>query len=166
MGNIHTDLGPFEIYAEARRVFLSHIGCEGSCRDPLAEFSEWIVNKELNGKLAESRTQKGYDLVRPDGRRVQVKYLSNPSSSWINGHRVLFTEDMDQYAIVFYEAMALTAIVIFCRETIGDVCRELGKRHPDQNRCLDVYKKNLDAILSDPERFEELGVEVYVPSET
>ena len=77
-------LDAFRVYADARLKFLSQIGRGASCRDPLAEFSEVLVACLLNAKPADSRVQKGYDPIRPNGRRVQVKYLANPQHPWVN----------------------------------------------------------------------------------
>lgn len=79
-------LPEFATYREARCAFLAALGCDGSNRDPLAVFSEQIALAALGGTMAESRMQKGCDLREPAGRRVQVRYLTNPvGSEWLNG---------------------------------------------------------------------------------
>jgi hypothetical protein len=57
-----TDLEPLRQYAASRRQFLDLIGSTGSCREPLAEFSEWIVADVLGATPAASRVQKGFDV--------------------------------------------------------------------------------------------------------
>ena len=82
MAELSVDTSLYRTYSEARRQFLRTLGCDDSCRDPLSEFAERLVNQQLGGTLATSRVQKGYDLETPDGRRVQVKYLANPPGIW------------------------------------------------------------------------------------
>ncbi|TDA69365.1 MAG: hypothetical protein D9V47_05535 [Clostridia bacterium] len=95
MEKLNTDAGSlikyFQEYWRARLALLERLGCPHSNRDPLAEFSERLVASLLGGRLAESRVEKGYDVLRPDSGRVQVKYLANPDGTWVNGHTVRFT---------------------------------------------------------------------------
>src|SRR6266446_4507418 len=100
MPELSVDTSLFRAYSEARRQFLRTIGCDDSCRDPLSEFAERLVCQQLGGALADSRVQKGYDLITADERRVQVKYLANPVGAWRNGHAVILSEEMDDYAVV------------------------------------------------------------------
>lgn len=163
MPTINADLEAFHKYMAARTTFLTTVNCTTSCRDPLAEFSEWLVAELLSATLATSRVQKGFDVVRPDGRQVQVKYLANPSSKWINEHHVKFPDETHEYALVIFEEFDLSAVLIFNRKTIGDVCTQLGKRHPRQDQELQFTRRNFLAILDQPETFERLGVFVYLP---
>ena len=83
-------------YADARRQLLAVMDRSSSCRDPLAEFAEWIVAILLDAEPAVSRVQRGYDLVRRDGRRVQVKYLANTCADrWVNEHAILCSDELD-----------------------------------------------------------------------
>ncbi len=157
------ELTAWQAYADKRLNFLNSLGRSRSCRDPLAEFSEHLVHRLLGGTMAASRVQKGYDLIRPDGRRVQVKYLANPGTRWVNEHLVRFVPETEDYALVFFEAMQLTVVVVFPRETIASVCAELGKRHPNQDHTLQLTRRNLLTILEDEGRFRRLEVEVYRP---
>ncbi len=152
------DLSAFHDYASARQQFLAAIGCTGSCRDPLAEFAEWIALKELGGELASSRVQKGYDLVSRDAKKVQVKYLANPDDKWRNEHCVRFEDDVDQYALVFFEELQLVAMIVFPRATLATVCQLLGKRHPLQEITLQFTKRNFRSIVDNHSKFAELGV--------
>jgi hypothetical protein len=68
-------LAQFRAYASARISFVGHLKRDRSCRDPLAEYSEVLVGLLLEAKHADSRVQQYYDLIRPNGRRVQVKYV-------------------------------------------------------------------------------------------
>jgi hypothetical protein len=164
MEAIDADLvAAFRDYAEARVRFLNALERATSCRDPLAELSEWLVHRLLGGTLALSRVQKGYDLIRPDGRKVQVKYLANPGQKWVNEHHVRFDGGADDYALVVFEGMALDTVVLFARETIGEVCRRLGKRHPGQDRGLQMTRVNYLEILDNAVEFARIGVSVYRP---
>jgi hypothetical protein len=103
--NWHELREAFERYARGRADLLQAIGVTGSNRDPLAEFSERLVAALLDGELASNRVQRGWDVMA-GGRRVQVKYLANASDEvWVNEHHIQVTADMDDYAIVFFEAL-------------------------------------------------------------
>ena len=163
MPDISVDISFFRIYSEARRQFLRGLGCADSCRDPLSEFAERLVNQQLGGELATSRVQKGYDLVTSDGRRVQVKYLANASRNWRNGHTVAFSGEMDDYAVVFFEDLDVRAIIVFRRETLAQVCAALKKKHPDQDRVLQLGQGDFKRIIGNPDAFEAYGVTCYLP---
>ncbi len=156
-------LTAFAHYTQARRALLELLGRPGSCRDPLAEFSEVLVAHLLGGSLAASRVQKGFDLIRPNGRRVQVKYLANPQgTSWRNEHRIDFRNcDCEDYALVIFEDFTPQAVLVFPRETVGQVTRLLKKRHAHLEATLQFTKRNYQAILAASSEFAELGVEVY-----
>ena len=154
-------LSQFQIYSKARSLFLEELNLSKSCRDPLAEFSEIFVGKILNATLADSRVQKGYDLIRPNQRLVQVKYLLNPSRVWINEHTIIFPSMVDEYALVIFVALQLKAVIIFQRETLSQVCSLLAKAHPNQDTTLQFTKRNYETILSEKSKFEKLGLEVY-----
>ncbi len=127
----------------------------------MAEFSEVIVGKLLNARFADSFVQKGYDLIRPNGQFVQVKYLSNPSNHWINEHSILFPESVNEYALIIFVSLELKAIIVFKRGTLGQVCSLLGKKHPNQDTTLQFTKRNYKMILAEKAKFEDLGLEIY-----
>jgi hypothetical protein len=154
-------LRAYEKYRVARLELLAAIECHLSNRDPLAEFSERLVLAALGGTLAESRVQKGWDFKDPEGRRVQVRYLSNPEDHWVNEHRVTFEGGgCDLYALVVYAALGVEAILIFDGRYMTELCKALGKRHPDQDHRLDFTRANYRTILGHRERFKRLGVRV------
>lgn len=153
------DLELFRTYASARKKFLREIGIEDSCRDPLAEFAEWIVQREYGGQPADSRVQKGYDLVLDSGERVQVKYLSNPDGTWRNEHHIVFTDDMDKYAIVFFENFEIVSLICFPKNTLNEICSKLKKRHPNQDQSLQLTKRNYEQIIAESDSFALLGVQ-------
>ena len=159
---IQEAINRFNNYIKARKSLLSYINCTNSCREPFAEFSEYIVAQLLNSELAESRVQKGYDLIRPDGRKVQVKYLANPTKKWINEHHMKFEGNCDDYAIVIITDFKIEGVVVFKKETIEEVCNLLVKRHPNQENSLQFTRRNFDYILNNVSQFKELGVEVLL----
>lgn len=150
-------LGALTAYRTGRRALLHALGCPASNRDPLAEFSEHLVAALLGGQLASSRVQKGFDLTTPDGARVQVRYLANPAGSWPNEHVIDFRGDCDRYALVTFEDLRPQAVLVFARETIEEVCRLLGKRHPDQDTCLQLTRRNFTRLLEEPARLGNSG---------
>lgn len=160
-----TTLTSLHRYTSARRQFLATMGCETSCRDPLAEFSERIVAELLKATAASSRVQRGYDLVCPRGNRIQVKYLANPCvDRWINEHHLVFTAEMDQYALVIFEHFELSAVLLFERTSLGRVCQLIGKRHPNQEHTLQLTRQNYRMLVDRQEEFSSLGVVVWRPS--
>jgi hypothetical protein len=93
-------------YRAARLAFLEAIGCRAdSMRDPLSEFAELLVAVLTGDRLADSPVQKGWDLISPEGRTTQVRYVANPRGKWVNGHEVKFVAGVDRYALVLYESL-------------------------------------------------------------
>lgn len=154
-------LSQFQTYTKARSQFLEQLNLSRSCRDPLAEFSEIIVGKILNATLADSRVQKGYDLVRPNQRLVQVKYLHNSSKVWVNEHRIEFPPLVNEYALVIFASLQLEAVLVFKRETLSEACSLLAKAHPNQDTTLQFTRRNYEKLLSERSNFEKLGLEIY-----
>jgi hypothetical protein len=137
-------------------MFLGQIDHAGSNRDPLAEFSEVLVAELLSGRLASSRVEKYYDLTDPEGRRVQVRYLTNPAGGWINEH-VVDTRNVDRYALVVFENLEPCHVLVFPQD-LTPVCTGLGKRHGSQDRLLQLTRRNYRQIIEQQERFSALGV--------
>jgi hypothetical protein len=151
-------------YRPARQALLATLGLSASNRDPLAEFSEQLVHALLGGVLARSRVQAGHDLVQVDGRKVQVRYLANPSSGpWINEHRVHRIPGVELYALVLFEAFDVVGVLVFALDRLAEICAALCKRHPDQHDQLQLTRRNWQAIRDDPKTFEALGVRVRLP---
>jgi hypothetical protein len=94
------------------------------------------------------------------GETVQVRYLANASTAWVNEHTVMFNQDLDRYALVVFEAFDPKAVLVFPREAIGSICALLGKRHPNQERSLQLTRRNYRQILAERERFEQLGMNI------
>jgi hypothetical protein len=163
MPELSVDTAPFRAYSKARREFLEAIGCPGSCRDPLGEFAERLVRDQLKGVLAPSRTQQAHDVIAPDGRRVQVKCLSNPLDGWRNDHVVEAGDSRDDYAVVAFNGLTLRAIVVFRLADLPKVYLELGKRHGKKDTTLHLGTGAPAKIISDPARFEPFGVTCFLP---
>jgi hypothetical protein len=151
----------FARYAQGRTELFESLGIKGSNRDPLAEFSERIVATLLAGELATNRVQRGWDVMA-SGRRVQVKYLANPSDEvWVNEHPVRITADMDDYAIVFFEALLPVTAIVFRCDRLAEITAALGKRHPNQETTLQLTRVNYRQLLSERRRFADLGVRLF-----
>jgi hypothetical protein len=154
-------LEALRLYRSARDEFLTALGCSGSNRDPFSEFAERVALAAIGGTLAASRTQKGWDFEDLAGRRVQVRYLANPIGPWVNGHVVDFRGGgCDRYALVFFEGLDAKTLVVFDHTRMADVGRALGKRHPDQENTLQMGQANYRAILINPDRFRDVGVQI------
>jgi len=147
-------------YRFLRQHLLDIVGTAGSNRDPLSELSEALVEAYLDGVLAESRVQPGYDLIDAAGLRVEVKYLANPAGGWINGHHITMTEQRDRYAIVFFEALAPIRILVFPRD-LGPVCGVLGKRHGNQSDTLQLTHANYRHLSTDSKSARAVGVDTF-----
>jgi len=156
-----TLLEAVQAYRQARTLFLHALGVPISNRDPLAEFAEGFVHALVGGTLAESRVQKGFDLIDQRGARVQVRYVANPAGEWVNGHTVAFDPDVDAYALMLIEALEPKAVLWFTRDTLKEVCGVLGKRHPDQDRLLQLTPSNVNRLITDRATFRRLGVRVW-----
>lgn len=161
-GRLEALLTSLEAYCVARVRFLEMLDLAVSNRDPLAEFSEHLVQALLGGRLASNRVQKGYDLIIPSGKRVQVRYLANPGTTrWVNEHRVVWSPGFDLYALVLYESFTPVGVLIFPQDlaAIGAVLRKV---HPGQDRSLQLTHANYLAIRQHPARFEKLGMQIWL----
>lgn len=156
-------LTAFERYVEARKVLLDELQLKRqSNRDPLAEFSEWLVAALVEGSLADSPVQKGWDVRGPDDEKIQVKYLANSAGSGINEHTIWVNEWMDSYAIVFFEALLPQAVIIFPARTLASVGMALGKRHGNLDATLQFTQANYRQICQNAAFFKTLGVRLYL----
>ena len=153
-------LDALRAYRRARDEFLNSLGCAESNRDPFSEFAEKLAVGAVGGTLAESRTQKGWDFMDLEDRRVQVRYLANPVDRWVNEHVVDFRDGgCDRYALVIFEGLDAKSLLVFDHGYLAAVCTALGKRHIDQEDTLGLTQANYRAITGDPARFAELGVQ-------
>lgn len=152
-------------YGRARRALLAGMRLPSSNRDPLAEVSEHLVCSLLQGTMAESRVQKGWDLMTLDGQQVQVRYLANPADGpWVNEHCVDFrTGGADRYALVVYEGFTLKAVLVFDRRALAAVGDRLDKRHGMRDTTLQLTRRNYLQLLDEREAFAALGVVAHLP---
>jgi hypothetical protein len=151
-----------EAYRGSRLRLLDAIGVPDSNRDPLAEFAEVITCSVLQGRMAESRTQKGWDVRTSEGERVQVRYLANRTGDWQNWHWVASDKKRwDWYALVVYEDLSPTTIHMFPSADLTPICSALEKRHEDQAMYLRFTWGNHRAIRENPARFEALGMRFF-----
>jgi hypothetical protein len=135
-------------------------------RDPLAEFSEKLAESLLDAKRVERRKQKGYDLTRPSGEEIEVKYVAQLAKedggiNWKNWHTIKFNEYRDKYALVVFVDLLPVHMFVFGKHKLQDLCLELGKRHPQQDRTLQFTKTNYYAIINNQDKFKNLGVDVF-----
>jgi hypothetical protein len=150
-------------YVEARNALLEELQLKGkSNRDPLSEFSEWLVKALVNGTLAENRVQKGWDVLSPTKERIQVKYLANSAGSGVNWHTIQVSEQMDSYALVIFEALLPKGVIIFPVNDLAKVGVALRKRHTNLDTTLQFTAKNYYDILKNVAKFKDLGVRLYV----
>jgi hypothetical protein len=151
----------FRRYVEARNALLGELGLgRQSNRDPLAEFSEWLVAALVGGTLAHSPVQRDWD-VQAGNDRIQVKYLANPPGGWINEHEIHTSPLMTHYAIVLFEALLPTAVLVFPARGLAAISAALGKRHPNQEMTLQFTRHNYEAIMRDRAGFAALGMRIY-----
>ena len=154
-------LDALRAYRHARDEFLNALGCAESNRDPFSEFAERVAVAAVAGTLAESRTQKGWDFLDLEGRSVQVRYLANPVDRWVSEHVVDFRGGgCDRYALVILEGLDAKSLLVFDHANLVAVCTALGKRHIGQEDALGLTQANYRAIIGDPARFAELGVQI------
>lgn len=151
----------FERYTRGRAELLEAIDVTGSNRDPLAEFSERLAAAMLNGELASNRVQRGWDVMAGE-RRVQVKYLANASDEvWVNEHHIQVTAEMDDYAIVFFEALLPVTVIVFACDRLLDIATALHKKHPNQETTLQLTRVNYRQLVAEGDRFVGLGVRLF-----
>lgn len=148
-------------YVAARRDLLHHLEIDRSNREPMAEFSEVLVRDLVDGELAPSRTEKGWDVRSPDGKKIQVRYLTNRTGNWGNWHWVACSHLYDWYALVVFIDLSPAAVHMFPAYDLTAICDALKKRHANQDRLLSYTYGNYCAISSDPTRFETLGMRVW-----
>ncbi|HVU11306.1 MAG TPA: hypothetical protein VHD90_08510 [Phototrophicaceae bacterium] len=161
MSDLSRVLTVYQRYVDARNALLNELNLKSN-RDPLAEFSEWLVAALVGGTLASSRVQKGWDVLAPEGEKIQVKYLANPADQWVNEHGIEVDEAMDSYAIVFFEALLPQSVIIFPARNLAAVGAALKKRHGKLDTRLALTRVNYRQILNNVDSFKALGVRQYL----
>jgi hypothetical protein len=151
-------------YVEARQSLLDALQLgRRSNRDPLSEFSEWLVAALVGGTLAESPVQPDWDVKTLEGEKIQVRYLANSAERWVNEHEIRVNERMDSYAIVIFEELLPEAVIIFPARNLETVSTALGKWHGDIHIALHFTQANYRYIRNNASRFRTLGVRLYLP---
>lgn len=163
MADLERVLEIYGRYVDARKALLSELRLgRDSNRDPLAEFSEWLVAAIAGGRLAASPVQAHWDVEAPSLGKVQVKYLANSGNErWVNEHSVKVSALQDAYAIVFYESLLPVSVVLLPVRGLEAVCAALGKRHPNQDTTLQLTRVNYVRLLNEPAVFRPLGVRAW-----
>jgi hypothetical protein len=93
---------------------------------------------------------------------VQVRYLANPGTTWVNEHHVQTSADADSYALVLFEAFEPVGVLMFPAQ-LSAICAALGKRHGNQDTSVQFTRRNWWALRDDPDRFRDLGMQVWLP---
>jgi len=148
-------------YRQARYHLLDHLTTVQSNRDPMSEFAEILVRDLVSGRLAPSRTEKGWDVETPEGEKIQVRYLANRSGNWVNWHWVVTSELWSWYALVVFVDLEPVAVHMFPSTDLSSICANLKKRHANQERQLSYTYGNFIAINREPARFTALGMRVF-----
>ncbi|WP_229403324.1 hypothetical protein [Micromonospora okii] len=156
-----TLIAALEAYRQARQDLLASLGLPMSNRDPLAEISEHLVAALTGATLAPSRVQADYDLILPDEQKIQVRYLANPTGTWVNEHLITRLPNVEWYALVLFEAFTLQGVLALPTAELAPIGAALGKRHPRQDEMLRFTHRNWCTIRGHPERFREMGVRVW-----
>jgi hypothetical protein len=128
-------LAALDVYRPARQQLLATLGLGSSNRDPLAEFSEHLVGALMGGTLATGRVQAQYDLITSAGQKVQVRYLANPSGAWVNEHVVYRMPGVEWYALVLFEAFAVTTVLAFRKRSRRSVLSSESDTPVRTRRC-------------------------------
>jgi hypothetical protein len=158
-------IAAFEAYRASRIRLMALLGPADSQRDPLTEFGEWLVARLVGGRLAESRTQPGHDVIGPTRERIQVRTLSNPARYDRNSVIVEFKEGVDRFAVVFYEDFRPQVVTIFRTGSFRELNRILGNRptKADPEVKLSLSLRHVVIFRTNPEMFATRGVSVYHP---
>jgi hypothetical protein len=149
-------------YRPARRALLRVLALPDSNRDPICEFCEHLAQALLGGALADNRVQRDWDLLLADGAPAQVRYLANPSERWVNEHCVRSIPGVEWYVLVLLEGFDVAGVLAFPSD-LSRICAALGKRHGQQAGTLQFTRRNWWAIRDAPQRFESLGMRVWLP---
>ncbi len=152
-----------ERYREARLELLGVLGLPHSNREPLAEWSEHLVAALVDGQLAESPVQAGWDVTTPAGEKVQVRSLANRAGlpgGWINEHRVVIPPGVHRYALVIFEGLLPVTVLMFPAD-LRVINTKLKKQTKDQESVLELTRTNYLNIVQNPTVFQRLGMHIW-----
>lgn len=112
-------LRDWEPYAQAKQRLKELEYCR-TCRDPEAEFAEWLVARVLGGRLADDPCAKGHDVTK-GARRIQVTKIGRASNYTNNlppGRAGLPSKDAPEcptdYAYVLFDEKGVPSRVYVC----------------------------------------------------
>lgn len=80
---------------------------------------------------------------------------------WVNEHHIQVTADMDDYAIVFFEALLPVTVIVFPCDRLLGIGTALRKKHPNQATTLQLTRVNYRQLFVKRDRFAELGVRLF-----
>lgn len=63
---------------------------------------------------------------------------------------------------MLFETFVVVGILVFPLDGLEPICAALGKRHPHQDQQLQFTRRNWWAIRDDPERFQALGMRLWL----
>ena len=153
----------YQKYVDARNALLNELNLSRkSNRDPLSEFSEWLVKELVGGILASSPIQKDWDVQTPNGETYQVKYLANSTEKWVNEHPVSVNEAMKYYALVIFEDLLPKAVIIFPANNLARIGELLKKKHPNLDKTLQFTKANYTQIIKNTAHFSAENVRIFL----
>jgi hypothetical protein len=150
----------FDEYVTCRNRYLRTLNLSSSNRDPGYEFAEHFIAAIVGGKLADSRVQSGWDVMRPDRRTIQVRTLWNTHvNTWLNEHTIKFPQSADEYVLVIFLNHKPRWIVAMDRSAMP-VLRTLLKKTNKAKSEITLTASNLKAMCDRPQDFEDIGVRV------
>ena len=134
-------------------------------RDPLSDFSVWLVTMVTRGKCRDSSRKQGWDVESADGGRIRVKYLANSGERWESEHLVLASYTIDSYSLVVFECFLPQAVIIFPARRLAAVGRGLGRLEDNLDTMLKFSHANYRQLLNKASFFKALGVKLYLPTD-
>ena len=153
----------YDHYRMARTVFLRKLNAFNSQREPRSELAEHLVAAEIDGLLSADRNQPNWDVLGPNGERVQVKTLSNATSNFMTNLIVLpFKGECTHCALLIFGAHWLQTMIIFPRKSLPELRTRFRKRHGNEETELHITQVNLRDVEENPDEFKSLGVQVKI----
>lgn len=110
-------------------------------KNPVEDFSEWLVAKYMNGQLAKNVNQKDYDVETAD-KYVQVKSIAkapNNPNDYIVKTKDRENQRATHYAFVFFDNDLPTDIYIVNADYVRD--------YP----MSQIKRRNLNEICGEPD---------------
>ena len=111
-----------------------------SFNNPVEDFSEWLVAKYCNGKLAQNVNQKDYD-VETNGKLIQVKSLAKDPAN-PNGYIITNKDRKNQmathYAFVFFDNYFPSTVYFVNVEFVKTFPKSQIKKEHLESICLNT----------------------------